>query len=107
MVIATPVSLYSIGFRDKRFRRVRALGDRAVDLSGEFSAFTAVIMDITDIKEDELRKNDFIGMVSHEMKTPLTSLNGYLQLLKRRADKGEVIEGKSLDHPLKADTAYD
>jgi two-component system sensor histidine kinase VicK len=90
-----------IGYRDKKVRWVRGLGNLAVDDSGRFTTFTGVIMDITDIKEDELRKNDFIGMVSHEMKTPLTSLNGHLQLLQRKADKGEMIPGKSFEQPLK------
>lgn len=90
-----------IGYRDKKVRWVRGLGNLAVDDSGKFTAFTGVIMDITDIKEDELRKNDFIGMVSHEMKTPLTSLNGYLQLLERKANKNEMIAGKSFEQPLK------
>jgi signal transduction histidine kinase len=43
--------------------------------------------DIQWLKEEEQRKNDFIGMVSHELKTPLTSVNTYLQLLLRKAEK--------------------
>lgn len=35
-------------------------------------------------QELERRRTEFIGMVVHELKTPLTSLKGYAQLLQRR-----------------------
>ncbi|CAM3950149.1 PAS domain S-box-containing protein [Pedobacter westerhofensis] len=54
---------------------------------GETNTIMIVAADVTEQKEDELRKNDFIGMVSHELKTPLTSLNGYTQILQQKAVK--------------------
>lgn len=90
------------GHRDKKLRWVRALGNLSKDVQGDFSAFTGVIMDITNQKQDEIRKNDFIGMVSHELKTPLTSLSGYLQILQRRAKKeGNENLASSYEQPLK------
>lgn len=72
------------GLHDQQLRWLRAIGNLKADLSGEFSTFTGVVMDITEQKQEEQRKNDFIGMVSHELKTPLSSLNAYLQLLQRK-----------------------
>lgn len=46
--------------------------------------FIGSVLDITNQKEDEQRKNDFIGMVSHELKTPLTSLMAYQQMLRKK-----------------------
>ena len=44
------------------------------------------MLDITQQKTDELRKNDFIGMVSHELKTPLTTLTAVLQIAALKLD---------------------
>jgi PAS domain S-box-containing protein len=77
-----------MGFHDRQVRWVRAQGNTSVQAGG-FLAFTGVIMDITDLKEDEQRKSDFISMVSHELKSPLTSLSGYAQILSARAKNSE------------------
>jgi PAS domain S-box-containing protein len=48
--------------------------------SGEAITF---ILDITERKKLEQRKDEFIGIASHELKTPLTSIKGYTQILER------------------------
>ena len=51
------------------------------DFDGEFSGFAGSVTDITELKKMEQRKDDFIKMASHELKTPITSINGYVQLM--------------------------
>lgn len=54
---------------------------------GSFAGYIGSFIDITERKQDEQRKSDFISMVSHELKTPLTSMNGYIQVLQGKAKK--------------------
>ncbi|WP_345954803.1 ATP-binding protein [Mucilaginibacter sp. PAMB04168] len=83
------VTYQVVGYHDQVIRWLRAIGNLKADPSGEFSNFTGVVMDVSELRRDEQRKNDFIGMVSHELKTPLTSMKGYVQILKSKADKNQ------------------
>jgi len=78
-----------IGFNDQQVRWVRAIGKLFEATAGEPAHFSGTIVEITKEKEQEQLKNDFISMVSHELKTPLTSLKGYLQMLSMKARKSE------------------
>lgn len=65
-------------------RWVNIMGCAEYDDEGKPLNYSGTIMDITERKLDDIRKNDFISMVSHELKTPLTSLKGYAQLATAR-----------------------
>lgn len=54
---------------------------------GEFVHTRCFTRDVTPFVEEETRKNDFMAMVSHELKTPLTSMKSYLQVLLEIAKK--------------------
>jgi PAS domain S-box-containing protein len=54
------------------------------DKEGRVTGVSKIARDITEQKRDEQRKNDFIGMASHELKTPLTSLNALVQVLQHK-----------------------
>lgn len=66
-------------------RLVQARGKVFYDAKGKAVSLNGTLRDITEQKAEEQRKNDFISIVSHELKTPLTSINAYLQLMQRQA----------------------
>lgn len=45
------------------------------------------MIDLSAEKDEEKRKTDFIGFVSHELRSPLTSLSGFIQVLQLKAVK--------------------
>lgn len=51
--------------------------------------FTGYLRDITDRKQAERHKDDFIRMASHELKTPITSIKAYIQGIGRRLSKSK------------------
>ncbi|MES2809936.1 MAG: PAS domain-containing sensor histidine kinase [Bacteroidota bacterium] len=55
-----------------------------INAQGVVISVAGTTRDISDIRENERRKNDFINMVSHELKTPLTSATSYVQVAQKR-----------------------
>ncbi len=54
------------------------------DAQGQVQFVVSVFTDMTEQKELEQRKDHFISMASHELKTPLTILSAFTQLLRER-----------------------
>ncbi|MHB0870905.1 MAG: sensor histidine kinase [Chloroflexota bacterium] len=54
------------------------------DASGQVVAAVNVARDVTEAKEVDRLKDEFISVASHELKTPLTVVKGYAQLLAQR-----------------------
>jgi len=55
---------------------------------GRVEGAVVVWRDITYIKELERMRAEFLSMVSHELRSPLTSILGYAQLIQRELAKG-------------------
>ncbi len=53
--------------------------------SGQLDAIVIVFHDLTEIRRTEMVRRDFVANVSHEFKTPLTSIRGYTETLLSEA----------------------
>jgi len=62
------------------------------DEYGNITAWIGTSIDIDDQKKQLERKDEFIGVASHELKTPLTSLKGYLQLMELQKTLPELVK---------------
>ena len=76
---------YSLEYRFKRedgmYRWLRETGAPRYSAEGKFEGYIGTCVDIHEMKIHEQRRDDFIKMASHELKTPVTSIKGYVQLL--------------------------
>ncbi|MEO7049225.1 MAG: PAS domain-containing sensor histidine kinase, partial [Ferruginibacter sp.] len=72
---------YRLRRHDGKYRWMLDNGVPYYDKSKQFSCFVGSCVDINEIKEHEKRKDQFITNASHELKTPLTSLQVYLHLI--------------------------
>lgn len=52
--------------------------------------YGAVLRDITRLKELDRIKSDFVSIVSHDLRTPLTAIHGYVSLLPRVGPLNDV-----------------
>jgi two-component system sensor histidine kinase VicK len=91
-------------FETKRITKAQKVIDVSLTISpirdskGVIIGLSKIARDITEKKQEEQRKNDFIGMVSHELKTPLTSLTALIQVSNRKLkNSGETFLTSTLD----------
>ena len=66
--------------RGARDRTIRLRGTALRDLSGEGGA-VIVLNDVTDVQRLENIRRDFVANVSHELKTPIASIKGFVETL--------------------------
>jgi PAS domain S-box-containing protein len=65
--------------------------------NGVFTGYVGACVDITEQKHLQQQKDDFIGIASHELKTPVTSIKAYTQVLERMLlKKGEEKEASMI-----------
>lgn len=65
-------------------RKVMLLNAYRIEFEGQYKdRILIAIEDITEKKEQDRRKDDFLSIASHELKTPLTTIKGLFQILQR------------------------
>ncbi|TSJ41000.1 PAS domain S-box protein [Mucilaginibacter corticis] len=74
---------YQIQWPDGSRHWISAYGKPRYDAAGKPVRMVGITQNITQRKVNEQRKDDFLGVVSHELKTPITSLSANLQLMNR------------------------
>jgi PAS domain S-box-containing protein len=63
-----------------------------IDEKDEAAGSVAVFRDITEIKELDKMKSEFLNMVSHELRTPLTPIQAYSELMMVRNVDSEKVK---------------
>lgn len=66
----------------------------------EFAGVVAVIRDVSEARAEEARRADFISTASHEMRTPVAAIEGYLALALN--DKVSKIDNSARSYLMKA-----
>ena len=86
--ITKPVDMDILLLKVKTFYRIYEQSRKLIEVQKE------LLKEIEFRKKAERKKDEFISIASHELKTPLTSVKGYMQLLERNLDKGDIVTVK-------------
>src|SRR5213075_3424829 len=65
--------------------------------AGVMDAMVAVFHDLTEIRRTERMRKDFVANVSHEFKTPLTSIRGYAETLLNAEPSDPAVKREFLE----------
>lgn len=76
--------VYTIQNPKDHLRRIVAAKGKAIfDSNGEPTRFSGILEDVTEDYQLQLRKDEFISVASHELKTPITSISASMQILQK------------------------
>ncbi len=91
-------SEFRINHSDGKVHWCIANGQPQYNQEGVFKGYIGACIDITEQKLLQQQKDDFIAIASHELKTPVTSIKGYAQVLEKMLlKKGDVKEAMMMN----------
>jgi two-component system phosphate regulon sensor histidine kinase PhoR len=65
-------------------------------ISAELENVIVIMRDYTEVKKSQDLRSDFVANVSHELKTPLTSIKGFLEVIESSAKHDLQMQKKSI-----------
>jgi len=65
-------------------------------ISAELENVIIIMRDYTEVKKSQDLRSDFVANVSHELKTPLTSIKGFLEVIDTSAKDDPQMQKKSI-----------
>lgn len=78
-------SLFNVEYRvirpDKQIITIHHLGERVLDANSRVMRIVGVARDITIEKNVDKAKTEFVSLASHQLRTPLTSVSWYTEML--------------------------
>ena len=98
--ISTGVSLVNeitLSLPDERMIRINTSPIRSRSNPEDSSGAIISIQDITNLKKLEQIRTDFVSNVTHELKTPLTSIRGFVETLRSGAINDGAVAEKFLE----------
>lgn len=90
--------------RDGKMIDIRVNAAPILNKKRQIIGAVSSVMDITQEKSLEKRKNDFVNMTSHELKTPITSMKLYVDSLYKRIQQSRDERGLKMITGIKNQT---
>ena len=74
-----------LALRERRSGRVVLLSMQAVYRDEQIEAITCVLSDLSKLEEIDQRRQEMLALVLHDLRSPLTSIQGFAELLRQES----------------------